>query len=948
MSIRSHKAVIFIAIFLVQMLLLIKPTVSFGQATCTTSASPAVVRSQGLTELAGGIVLFGCDGTIPTSGATLQISLSPATTFITNNPALSLLPTAVVTTTSGGVTTVAAPISGVIVRNVISFSIPATPGGSKLASIQIGSIPGNPSTNGIRINVASSGVVFPSQISAQIAVTGSLTLFPNSVNIAIPFPGLFNSITPGAAIFQGTPPVLNAAPLTAAYTAGAAPSFIANDPITGQPINASSVPIVSALEGLQGTFLVAGAPPAGNGEGADSTGGTRVLIRFTDIPANIAVYAPQVVSTTTVGGSLTMYLVVGADNNGTGGIVIAAPSATTANLATGTSVTYETISSATSVSESVNIPFGLFTTGVPSIGSFSPSVYLAPVSTSGTSVSAPIPRFAEIASPRQTAAGPPTIGLSSTSFNFTSDFGSTSSPQTLSITNTGGSTLNWTAAISSINGGNWLTISPTSGSGDGNVNFSVSSSTLAVGNYSATVTIAAPGATNTPLTVTITAIVNATTLTVDPPTLTFTGPVGSIPPSQQLRILTGGGILNWTANTNSAGGNWLKLSPVAGTTPTLITVFADTTGLGAGNYQGSILFSALGSSNSVTVNVTLVVGTPLIALSPSSIIVTASRGVNPPPQSISVQNSGAGVLGWNATSTTQSGGNWLSIGPVSGTAPSTITATINSAALPAGAYIGTVTVSALAGSGAPNSPQIVPITLLVDAPSVAAQGIVNAASYSKDGVFSPNTFASLFGSNLSSTTTGASTAALPTTLGGTQVLVNEIPAPLSYVSSGQINFVIPPGVTGASAQVVVVSNGVRGAITQINIAAATPGIFSADFSGGGQGAILNQDSSLNSVQNPALSNTVVQIYMTGLGATTPPAVSGQPAGTSPLSTTQINSTVTIGGIQAELLFSGLAPGFVGAYQLNVRIPAGVVPGNAVPVVVQAGGRTSNTVTLAIR
>ena len=109
---------------------------------------------------------------------------------------------------------------------------------------------------------------------------------------------------------------------------------------------------------------------------------------------------------------------------------------------------------------------------------------------------------------------------------------------------------------------------------------------------------------------------------------------------------------------------------------------------------------------------------------------------------------------------------------------------------------------------------------------------------------------------------------------------------------------------------------------------------------------MNQDASLNSAQNPTAAGTVVSIYATGLGPTDPPIVAGQAPAT--LSTTLIRPVVTIGGAPAEVLFSGLAPGFTGLYQINARIPAGTQPGSAVPVSLSVGGAASNTVTIAVQ
>ena len=238
--------------------------------------------------------------------------------------------------------------------------------------------------------------------------------------------------------------------------------------------------------------------------------------------------------------------------------------------------------------------------------------------------------------------------------------------------------------------------------------------------------------------------------------------------------------------------------------------------------------------------------------------------------------------------------------------------------------------------------------MIVGAPTVNPNGVVNGASFSTEALVSPGSIASLFGTTLAAAAATATTIPLPTALGGAQVMVNGAAVPLFYVSPTQINFEMPPDLSGTTAQVVVASNGVSGPPATMNLAPAAVGIFTIGTGGSGQGAVLNQDSSVNSAQNPASVGSAISIYATGLGTTNPPAITGQPAGSSPLSVTVATPVVMIGGVPAEVLFSGLAPGFVGLYQVNVQIPAGVTTGPNVPLVLLQNGVPSNTVTLAIR
>jgi uncharacterized protein (TIGR03437 family) len=244
-------------------------------------------------------------------------------------------------------------------------------------------------------------------------------------------------------------------------------------------------------------------------------------------------------------------------------------------------------------------------------------------------------------------------------------------------------------------------------------------------------------------------------------------------------------------------------------------------------------------------------------------------------------------------------------------------------------------------------------------PQVGWKGIVNGASFSQDAIISPNSIVSLFGTDLAATTAFAALSlqnasatnpglGLPTTLGGTQVLVNSVPAPLFYVSPTQINFQMPPNVIGGAAEVVVVSAGIAGPPALVEVTPAAPGVFTTNQQGTGQGAILHTNYSPNSTQNPAQRGSVVAIYCTGLGAVNPAVPQGKVPATAPLSVTVQTPNVLVGGVPAEVLYSGLAPGFVGLYQVNVRIPNTVVAGTSIPVEIQIGGRSSNVVTVAVR
>jgi uncharacterized protein (TIGR03437 family) len=176
-----------------------------------------------------------------------------------------------------------------------------------------------------------------------------------------------------------------------------------------------------------------------------------------------------------------------------------------------------------------------------------------------------------------------------------------------------------------------------------------------------------------------------------------------------------------------------------------------------------------------------------------------------------------------------------------------------------------------------------------------------------------------------------------------------MPAPLTYASATQVNAIAPFALTGAATtQVIVEVQGIASNPATEAVGMSSPAIFAV--SGGlGQGAILNQDNSPNGMANPAAIGSVLQIFATGMGATTPAGADGRIADVN-ASFPVLKITATVGGMDAPVQYAGSSNGLVaGVTQVNVAIPAGVQPGNAVPVVLYAGGTPSpSSITVAIR
>jgi uncharacterized protein (TIGR03437 family) len=249
-------------------------------------------------------------------------------------------------------------------------------------------------------------------------------------------------------------------------------------------------------------------------------------------------------------------------------------------------------------------------------------------------------------------------------------------------------------------------------------------------------------------------------------------------------------------------------------------------------------------------------------------------------------------------------------------------------------------------------------------PAITGNGIVNAADPTSHGTqVVPGSIASAYGTYLVNSLTMASGSPLPTSLGGVSLqLGNGLSAPLLAVAANQVNFQVPWELAGQSqVSISALEDGQLSATQTMILTPLLPGIFSINGAGTGQGAILDTSYRLVDASNPATAGvTVLQIYCTGLGAVTNQPPTGSPAATNLLSQTTATPMVTIGGAQAQVLFSGLAPGTVGEYQVNALVPAGSAKGAAVPVVIAfgpyegangvfyGGSATSNTVTIAVQ
>jgi uncharacterized protein (TIGR03437 family) len=250
------------------------------------------------------------------------------------------------------------------------------------------------------------------------------------------------------------------------------------------------------------------------------------------------------------------------------------------------------------------------------------------------------------------------------------------------------------------------------------------------------------------------------------------------------------------------------------------------------------------------------------------------------------------------------------------------------------------------------------ITINSGTPTLSA--MVGAADYSSENTCSPGALVLLLGTSLTQDSVAADRPPLPTELDGIRVSVDGQYAPLLYVSPTQVNFQCPDVEPGTSRSIKLSSplgesNTIRGAVQY-----STPAVFSLHASGSDQGVVLIAETGKIAMvrkdgvpSEPARPGDFVTVYATGLGRVSNPGSPGTAAAAEPLSQTELPVQVRIGGVYGEVIFAGLAPGYVGLYQVSVKLLPNTPIGDEVPLsisVTEPDGkvRLSNAVTIAVR
>ncbi|MCW5962549.1 MAG: hypothetical protein KIT83_00815 [Bryobacterales bacterium] len=209
-------------------------------------------------------------------------------------------------------------------------------------------------------------------------------------------------------------------------------------------------------------------------------------------------------------------------------------------------------------------------------------------------------------------------------------------------------------------------------------------------------------------------------------------------------------------------------------------------------------------------------------------------------------------------------------------------------------------------------------------PQYTSASVVHGATFTS-GPFAGNTFISIFGEDLAWSTRRVTQVdiranRLPTSLGGVQVLIGPAQAYLVFVSPTQINALVSSALTAGDYPLRVLRDSWAGPAATVGVREAAPGLFMVQY---GIPVVTRLDGSLVDQANPARSGSIVTIWATGLGATTPEPQPGELPRAAAMLTRIAEFEIWLGGVKVSadhILYAGVAPGFAGLYQINLLLP----------------------------
>jgi len=586
------------------------------------------------------------------------------------------------------------------------------------------------------------------------------------------------------------------------------------------------------------------------------------------------------------------------------------------------------------------------------------------------------------------SGGQQQILLSQSGFRFqaVASSGATPPTQSLLVFNGGSGSVAFTASASTVSGGSWLSVSPPSGSANGAssqvLTITANPTGLAAGNYYGQIQISSPGVQNSPQIASVVLNVAAAGTDlgafVQPTGLIFLAQAGGANPAAQSVSVTNpsSAPLTFAASPSFQSATaTVTVQPASGmitaSTPLQLQIQPSISGLAAGVYLGDVaLYFTDGSIKHIAIVLILTSSAHAQGLAPDSESPHAT-GCTPTkliPVFTQLGSSFATVAAWPTpieATVVDDCGTYLKSGSVVASFSSGDPA-LALLSLQDGRWTATwqprssaaqVTITVQAQEGAPALQGTASIGGTLQSnpttPVISAGGAVSAASLTAHQPLAPGSFVSIFGANLSAGQSQSSGVPYAMQLGATQVFLGGQQLPLQFAASGQVNAIIPFGVPPNSTQQMIVMNGPAISVPEpVVIAPAEPAVFTQDYSGTGAGIVVgthpDQTTFIVDTNHPLSAGDVATIYCAGLGPVNPAATAGTAAPLSPLSYTTNTVTVTMGGMNAPVTFAGLAPGYVGLYQINATVPSGITPGSGVPLVITEAGQSSVPVTITVQ
>jgi uncharacterized protein (TIGR03437 family) len=515
-------------------------------------------------------------------------------------------------------------------------------------------------------------------------------------------------------------------------------------------------------------------------------------------------------------------------------------------------------------------------------------------------------------------------------------------------------------ATTNSTGQSWLSVAPQTGSTPVNLAVQLNPAGLSSTVYTGVITIndsrsgsAVPSQT---ITVTFAVVAQAS---ATPASLIFALPQGGTVANQTITVnnVPNGSIIATSASTSSCGSNWITMS-VSGN---VVTVGIDGAGLttAISPCTGQVAITVPGALNSqlnipVTVNVTKPINL-VVSNSNVTFAFAVESSATPQNQTTQLATDNNSVVAYTAAFTAQSVPNLFTVSPGSGNTPTILSIGLNEsvlATLGAGTARGTLTIS---------SPNLASVAINVSLsvtlpPPVVIASVVNAATQ-QPGALSPGELVTIYGTNVGPVTaaglTLTSSGKVSTNVGDTQLFFDGLAAPLLYVSATQVNAIVPYEMAGRVQTTLTI---LRGSVTssgiQLRITDTSPGIFTLDSSGQGQGAVLNQNGTVNGPGAPTPKMSTISIYATGEGQLSPPGATGSVTSTTPPKpiATPITLVFQVPGpngttvnVPAAIAYAGEAPGLVsGVLQVNAVVPA-TVPSGTQTIILTVGANSSPAV-----